>query len=203
MSMRCPWTLVTLMISAFLLAACASIPTTHTEVIGSWKADNYNGKFSNLLVISHAAEPGIREKVESIMVKSIEKQGLHAVASSDIMPADEKINRKTVRAAMAGKGFDGVLVSRLLDVDQSAIYIPPSQDTSFDESFDGVTPVDISPGYVEHLSEVSLQINLYDTASKRLVWSLNSQTSNFSTVSDIVQSVSQAVINNLRAMGLI
>ena len=203
MSRRCPWALAVLMICTFLLEACASFPTTHTEVIGSWKADNFNGKFSNVLVISPAAEPGIREKVESIMVKSLEKQGLHAVASSDIMPADEKINRKTVRAAMAGKGFDGVLVSRLLDVDRSTIYIPPSQDTSFDESFDGVSPIDISPGYIEHLSVVSLQTNLYDTASKQLVWSLNSQTSNFSTVSDIEQSVSQTVINDLRAMGLI
>jgi len=202
MSMRRPWVLVLLM-SAFLLAACASTPTTHTEVTGSWKVDNYNGKFSNLLVISHAAEPGIREKVESIMVKSLEKQGLHAVASSDIMPADEQINRKTVRAAMAGKGFDGVLVSRLLDLDQSTINIPPSQDSTFDNSFDGVAPIVISPGYVEHLSVISLQTNLYDTASKRLVWSLKSQTFNFNTVSDMVQSVSQVVINNLRAMGLI
>lgn len=137
------------------------------------------------------------------MVKSLEKQGLHAVASSDIMPADEQINRKTVRAAMAGKGFDGVLVSRLLDLDQSTINIPPSQDSTFDNSFDGVAPIVISPGYVEHLSVISLQTNLYDTASKRLVWSLKSQTFNFNTVSDMVQSVSQVVINNLRAMGLI
>jgi len=56
---------------------------------------------------------------------------------------------------------------------------------------------------VKHHSVISLQTHLYDTASKRLVWSLKSQTSNFSTVSDIEQSVSQAVINNLRAMGLI
>ena len=203
MSIRCPWVLAVLMMSTFLLAACASIPTTRTDVIATWKADNYNGKFSNLLIISQSAERSIREKAESIMVKSLEKQGLNAVASSDIMPADKEINRKTVMAAMAGKGFDGVLVSILLDVDRIIIEIPPSHGTTIDNSLGGVASIVFSPGYVKHHSVISLQTHLYDTASKRLVWSLKSQTSNFSTVSDIEQSVSQAVINNLRAMGLI
>ena len=203
MGMRRTWVLAVLMMFAALLAGCATTPTTHTEVTGSWKANSYKGRFANLLVVSHAADPGIRGKVESIMVKAIEQQGLHAVASSDIMPADERVTRKTVGAAMAGKGFDGVLVSHLLDVKRSTIYIPPSEDTTFESSFDDDAPVVFSPGYVEHLSLISIRNNLYDAVSKRLVWSLQSQTENFGTVNDLVQSVSQAVINNLRARGLI
>jgi hypothetical protein len=201
--MQRTWVIAVFMMFAALLAGCATTPTTHTEVTGSWKANSYKGRFANLLVVSHAADPGIREKVESIMVKSLEKQGLHAVASSDIMPADERVTRKTIGAAMAGKGFDGVLVSRLLDVKRSTIYIPPSEDTTFESSFDDDAPIVFSPGYVERLSLISIRNNLYDAVSKRLVWSLQSQTENFGTVNDLVQSVSQAVINDLRARGLI
>ena len=181
---RRPCLLAALIMFASLLTGCATTPTTHTEVTGSWQASSFKGKFANLLVVSHAADPGIREKVESIMVTNLEKQGLHAVASSEIMPIDEKVNRETVEAAMVGKGFDGVLVSRLLDVNRSTVYVPPAEDATLENSFDA-------------------RNYLYDAASRRLVWSAQSQTENFGTVDDLVQSVSRAIIKNLRAKGLI
>jgi hypothetical protein len=201
--MRCPSVLMALIMFAVLLAGCATTPTIQTKVSGSWEAHSHKGKFTNLLVISHAADPWIREKVESIMVRDLEKQGLHATPSSDIMPANEKINRKTVGAAMSGKGFDGELALRLLDVNRKTIYIQPSEDSSLDDSFDEDAPVIFSPGYVEHLSVISIRTRLYDAASKRLIWSLQTQTANFGTVNELVQSVSQVVIKNLRARRLI
>ena len=201
--MQCSGVLAALIVFAFLLTGCATTPTIHTEIIHNWKAHSFQGKFSNLLVISHASEPGIREKVESIMTRNLEKQGLHATASSDIMPADETINRNTVGAAMSGKNFDGVLVLRLLDVNRKTIYIQPSETYNLGDSFDEDAPVTFSPGYVEHLSVISIGTKLYDAASKRLIWSVHTQTVNFGTVNELVQSVSQAVIKNLRAKGLI
>lgn len=203
MRMRRPWVVAALIMSAFLLAACASTPTTRTVVTGTWKADNYNKKLSNFLVISLSDEPGIRGKFESIVVNRLEKEGLHAVASSVIMPADEAINRETVKAAMAGKGFDGVLVSRLLGVEQGAVYVPPAPDTSFESSFNPVPPIVTSPGYVEHRSVISLQIDLYDPASEHLVWSLKSQTVNPNNVTDVMSGVSDSIVTDLRTKGLI
>ena len=74
------------------------------------------------------------------MAKRLNKGGLHGVASSDIMSPAEPINRKMVTAAMAGKGLDGVLVSRLLNVERGAIYVPPSPDTT--PVSDAVVPSD-------------------------------------------------------------
>ena len=201
--MQSPRVLAVLIVFAAVLTGCATNPTIRTDIIHSWKAHSFQGKFSNLLVISHASEPGIREKVESIMARDFEKQGLHATASSDIMPAGEMINKKTVGAAMSGKNFDGVLVLRLLDVNRKTIYIQPSETYNLGDSFDEDAPVTFTPGYVEHLSVISLGTKLYDAASKRLIWSVHTQTVNFGTVNELVQSVSQAVIKNLRAKGLI
>jgi hypothetical protein len=203
MDMRHSWVVAAFLTSAFLLASCASTPTTRSDVIGTWKADNYDRKLSNFLVISLSDEPGMRGKVESILAGRLKKEGLHAVASSDIMPADEEINRKTVKAAMAGKGFDGVLVSRLLGVERSAVYVPPSPDTTFDSSLNGIAPIVTSPGYVEHRSVISLQIDLYDTASKHLVWSLMTQTVNPDNVTDMLNNLADAVVTDLRTKGLI
>jgi len=203
MGRRRPYILAVLMMVAALLVGCATTPATHTQVSGSWKAHGYTGKFTHLLVVSHATDSAIRVKVESILVKNLEKEGLHAVASSDIMPADEKINRKTIREAMAGKGFDGVLVSHLLDVNRNTIDVPPSEDSTLEDSFDADDPVVFTPGYVEHRSVISILTKLYNAKTKRLVWSLQSRTVNNGTVNDLVQSLSQAVIDNLRARDLI
>ncbi len=188
---------------ALLLVSCAATPTSHTSVLGAWKADNYNKQLSSFLVISLSDEPGIREKFESIMVSRLEKAGLHAVASSDIMAADEEINQGTVKAAVAGKGIDGVLVSHLLGVERDAIYVPPSPDSSLETTFSGTAPIVTSPGYVEHRSVITLQIDLYDTASEHLVWSLRSQTVNPPNVTEVMDRLSSTVVNDLRLKGLI
>jgi hypothetical protein len=192
-----------LILCALLLESCASTPISHTTVLGTWKADNYNRQLSSFMVISLSDEPGIREKFESIMVGRLKKEGLHAMASSDIMAADEEINRGTVKAAMADKDIDGVLVSRLLGVERDAIYVPPSPDNSLETSFNRAAPIVTSPGYVEHRSVITLQIDLYDTASEHLVWSLRSQTVNPPNVTEVMDRISKDVVKDLRSKGLI
>jgi len=192
-----------LILCAFLLASCVSTPVTHTTVLGAWRADNYNRQLSSFLVISLSDEPGIRVKFESIMVSRLEKEGLRAVASSDIMATDEEINRLTVKAAMAGKDIDGVLVTRLLRVERDAVYVPPSADNSLETTFIRATPVITSPGYVEHRSVINLQIDLYDAASEHLVWSLRTQTVNPPNVTEPMNAISNDVANDLRSKGLI
>ena len=192
-----------LILCALLLASCASTPTSHTTVLGAWKADNYNRRLSSFMVISLADEPGIREKFESIMANRLKKAGLNAIASSDIMTADEEINRGTVKAAMADKDIDGVLVLRLLGVERDAIYVPPSPDNSLDTTFSRAAPIVTSPGYVEHRSVITLQIDLYDTTSEHLVWSLRSQTVNPPNVTEVMDKISNVVVKNLRSGGLI
>ena len=192
-----------LILCALLLASCASTPTSHTTVLGAWKADNYNRRLSSFMVISLADEPGIREKFESIMANRLKKAGLNAIASSDIMTADEEINRGTVKAAMADKDIDGVLVLRLLGVERDAIYVPPSPDNSLDTTFSRAAPIVTSPGYVEHRSVITLQIDLYDTTSEHLVWSLRSQTVNPPNVTEVMDRLSNEIVKDLRSKALI
>jgi hypothetical protein len=203
MNLRRLWIVMPLLMAGYLVVSCAMAPTTRTDIIGSWKANDYHGKLSNFLIVSHSEEPGIRAKFESIIASRLNEAGLRAAASSDVMPAGEKINRETIRAAMAGKGFDAVMVSRLIDVDQSMVYVPPTPVTGFDNSFDNFSPVIASPAYIEPKTVIFMQLDLYDAASQRLVWSLKSRTVNHSNISDFVNSLAQVVINELKANDLI
>lgn len=203
MNLRRIWIVMALLMGVYLVASCAMTPTTRTEIVGSWKATDYHGKLTNFLIVSHSEEPGIRAKFETIMASRLKKAGLRATASSDIMSAGEKINRGTIRTAMVGKDFDAVMVARLIDVDQSMVYVPPTPVTGFDNSFDNFSPIIASPAYIEPKTVIFMQLDLYDAASQRLVWSLKSRTANHNNINDFVNSLAQVVINELKAKDLI
>ena len=188
---------------ACLIASCASTPVNKTEVIGAWKADNFNKKSSKFLIISLSDELGIREKVESIVVSRFEKDGLRAMASFEIMPADEEISRETVKKAIKGKDLDAVLVSRLLSVEQSVKFVAPSPDTNFDNSFDQLIPIPPPPGHMEHQSVTSVEISLFDIASENLVWSMKLRAVDYDNVTELVNNLTDIVFDDLRNKGLI
>lgn len=196
--------LVLLMASVVLLAACASAPANRTKVTGTWKEEHFDKRLSHILVVSLADEPGIRSKVENMFAQRLGAEGVRAASSSDLMPPEEKIDRQTVKAAMAGKDFDGVLVSRLIGVASDATYVPPQPNTTLDTGFASGVPIVTAPGRTEHSSVVSLKIDLYDPGGEgRLVWSLTSQSFNPDNVTDMINEVSDAVMSDLKAKGLI
>lgn len=212
MNRRRMWFAAVIVMSAFILASCAATPGLRTVITGTWKDEGYNKKLSKFLVISLADEPGIRVKVENILVRRLGAEGLSAEASSDLMPVEQKIDRENVRAAIVGKGFEAVLVSRLLGVESEATYVPPSADTTFDSFFGAQSPmlspysqsvITTTPGYTQHRSVVSHQIDLYETEQRHLIWSLKSQSFNPDNVTEMIDKLAEAIVSDLKAKGLI
>lgn len=184
-----------------LLAACASATTT--DVTGQWHDPQYHGKLGKVLVISLAEEPFIRRSFEDTVTAELSRRGVTAVASADIIPLDRKIDRKTVKAAMAGRGFDTVLVSRLIGIDNSADYVPPSPIEDFDSFYSHAYTMVYSPGYLARRTVVSIRINVYETRHGRLVWSMTSRTFNHSNVADVIHSLSETITRQLARQGLL
>jgi hypothetical protein len=196
--------LTALIVSIFFLTSCATTPVNHTKISGTWKDEHFNKKLSNFLIISLSDEIGMRAKVENALVRKFNAEGVHAEASSDLMPIDEEIDRKTVRAAMVGKTFDGVLVSRLIEVASDSTYVPPAPNASFEAGFSHSVPIITSPGHTERRSVVTLQTDLYDPSGQgHLVWSMTSQSFDPSNVTELIDNVSDAIVSDLRAKGLI
>lgn len=187
--------------AAWLLAGCAATATT--DVTGQWRDPKYHETLGKVLVISLAEEPSIRERFEHTLSARLRHAGITAVASSDIIPLDRKIDRQTVKAAMAGRGFDTVLVSRLIGIDASADYVPPSPIEDFDSFYSHAYGMVYSPGYLAHRTAVSIRINVYETRHNQLIWSMTSKTFNHSNVPDVIDSLTSAIIRQLARQGLL
>lgn len=203
MSMRRRWFVAAVVVGILVLTACVTTSAPRTIVTGAWKDDHYNNKLSTFLIISLSDNHAIRTEFENALAVSLGMKGLRAEASSDLMPMEQKINRETVKAVMAGKGFDAVLVSRLIGVAREARYVSPSANATFDSSFSSGPTIISSPGYVEHKVVVSLQIDLYETEKEHLVWSLKTQSFNPSNATEVIDKLSEDIVSDLAAKGLI
>jgi hypothetical protein len=188
-----------------LVTACAQ----PNIIMGSWKDTNYTKQITSVFVIGVTQRSEIRQAFETAMVQHLHEKGLNAVASADSVPLKNGIAKETVKAevkaAIAGKGFDAVLVSRLIGVDKTSTYVPPSShmEPTFSNGIMTAYSVAFTPGYLVNDTVVSIETNLYDTATEKLVWSMTSKSFNPADAMDVIKPLTAAVTKDLAKNGMI
>lgn len=188
-----------------MLSACTQSHIT----IGSWKDTAYQKKVAKVFVIGVTPRAAIRRAFETTVVEKLRQRGVTAVASAALVPLDKDLGKEAVKArvkaAIAGKGFDAVLVSRLLGVDKTSTYVPPSARMEYSFTRDIITAYSVAftPGYQVHDTVVSIETNLYDTATEDLVWSMRSRSFNPADAAEVITPLSDAIIKDLAKNRLI
>jgi hypothetical protein len=107
------------------------------------------------------------------------------------------------------RAVDLVLLTRLVAVRQEGSYVPPASGLGVGvyappAAYSGFYPyysyshsVVSSPGYVDERTVLQLETRVYDTRSEKLVWSAISKTFDYSSASDVAESVASALIDAL------
>ncbi|MGB5284082.1 MAG: hypothetical protein WCB63_21035 [Polyangiales bacterium] len=197
------------LIAASALAACSS---TKTSIPLSWRNPAVEqATFKKLFVIGVGENDGGRRLFEDTFAKSLSEQGAAAQASWGLLPQSTRLSEEQVRTAIEGGNFDGVLITRLLGVDQKEQYVPPSTYTVpssyhgygyygyYGASYDVVH----QPGYFKTNTIFRLETNLYAVSNSELVWSGQSETLNPDSLGDVIDSMTAAVAKKLKAEKLI
>ncbi len=114
-------TLTGLLLVSLLATGCNIIRLTDY-----WMDPDFKGQsFSKYLVISLAGKTSKRIILEDSFVRELKKRDVHAVASYKILPPDGTVNKDVIREAIEGKGFDAVIVGRLVGIDVERNIILP------------------------------------------------------------------------------
>jgi hypothetical protein len=199
------WCLVVFAVPAGI--ACAA-KTTLSNV---WRSDAYpSGTMQRILVIGVAENEANRRSFEDAFAAALAAQNVDAAASYQLLPGDERLSKASIEAAIAGRGFQGVLVTRLLGVDQQETYVPPSTYVRpgyygwgmygyYGSSWDVVH----RPGYTVSETIVRLETHLYDAATADLVWAAHSDTFDPSSTEDIIDSVTRKLSRRLAEDGML
>jgi hypothetical protein len=109
--------LLIFLIAASTLAACNK---SKTSIPLSWRNPAVEQTvFKKLLVIGIGENDGARRLFEDTFAEALAQQGTSAQASWGLLPQSTRLTEGQIRGAVEGGGFDGVLISRLLGVDQN------------------------------------------------------------------------------------
>jgi hypothetical protein len=201
--------LVIAILGITMIAGCSMSSTSLTQV---WTDPSISGgSVGKTLVIGMARAEASRRLFENEMSALFGQKGLEAVSSHTLLPTLPEANdsgKESVRSAIAGKGFDTVIVTRLLDIDTQTTYVPGEtrvvadhwghpNDYRLYSYYDRTYTVVHDPGYIVEDKIVRLETNVYDVASESLIWAAVSETFNPSSIEDAVRTFGAAVLEDL------
>jgi hypothetical protein len=209
-----------LLIFFVAISALTACNKTSTHISQSYRNPGFEETvFKNLLVIGVAENQESRQAFEDAFAKAIADEGGGAQASWVLLPQSTQLEEEQIRAAIEGKNFDGVLITRLLSVDKDQEYVEPkaynNPRTTYYAGggglygygyygFYGTTYAKVhEPGYFETSTTLRLETNLYSLATNGLVWTGQSETIDPESIPDARASMTAAVAKKLKEEQLI
>jgi hypothetical protein len=195
-----------LFVSGLLLTSCAT-----TEVLDTWKDDSQTEKFSTIFVLAVIKEPAYRNLLENKLVNVLKDTGVTAYPTHLFFPQADQIDEAAAAAAIKEKGVDGVMVVRLVDTKNETVYTPGT--TYIEDGYGGRYSrgwygyygrgyrVVSTPGYTTQYNISTVESAIFNTDTKKRVWSTITQTSETS-VPSAINSYIKAIGNPLKSSGL-
>jgi len=200
-----------------LFSSCTSV----TEITGTWKKPATPAKkYSKIIVLGLTGDIVKRAAVENSVVQNLKKNGINAVAGSNILPdnfmdsdKNGKVDdeaKKIITTKLKEQGIDGAFTMSLDDVKESEHYIPGS---SYYVPYTGYYPFYNyyytsyervnTPGYYAKTTNVFLTSNFYDVSSEQLVWSAQSNTINPQSLTDFAKSYGASIVDDFLNDGVV
>ncbi len=182
------------------LTACAA-----SKPVGEWRNPNFSGKLDNILVIGVTSRSTRRRVFEDIFVDALAANETTGLQSYKLITSALTLSRATIEEAIRGRDIGGVLVTRLAGVKEKEAYQPPTdrdENLSYFTYYDNALQQD-NPGYYAQYRELTLETNLYDTRTRELVWSMQSEVIERSQPRNIIEDQVSLTISSMRAQGLI
>jgi hypothetical protein len=192
----------------FMLASCASTTLTST-----WHDANYNRALDNVMVVGVSDNDKKRKVFEDIFVESFNKNGIKAISSMDVIPSGRPLDKDNIKGAALEHRIKAILVTSLIQAGMQTKHGPPptglptrrhyGEYSQFGTYYGMVSMHRNMADYSSRKVRVSLQNNMYDTDTEKLIWSATSESVEPKTVREIVEQLSGPVMKNLRDSKLI
>jgi len=198
---------VTVLAIVVLMAGCAS-----TTLQSQWRDPGYaGGPFKKVFVIGLSArDVSARRIFEDAMVARLTAAGVQAVPEWQHLPGDGPLPEGSVSAAVEGTGADAVLIARLVGIDTRISVSPaavPGPGLGYGYGWYGPYAGWYSGWYaapmVTQYDVVIVETSLFDTKTKRLVWSATSQTVDPASVQKEAPAFADTIIGALQKAGLV
>lgn len=188
-----------------MLIACSS-----TRLVSSWSEPTYQNKINKVLVLGLAKNESIKRVYESTMARAFRDAGTEAHEAGTTIPEAGENNREAIKAALVNKGYDTVLVTRMVSKKEETYFVPDRPYrvphpyyNGFYDYYMNVYPSVYAPGYMATDTIVSLETNIYELKEGKLIWAVVSESINVNDINKEVGVLSELFIKRLKKDGLL
>ncbi len=144
-------------------------------------------------------------KYEEYFVDVLKNIGVDAVSCHALLQSTNDVDEAVLVDALVTNGFKSIIVTRLVaEQDRSQFVHMPGAPDYYDD-FYGFYSAGTSHelGYVQHVQEFSLESNLYDVQSRRLIWSGHKSVYDTHSEMSNIKGVVKAIVKDLKEKGLL
>jgi hypothetical protein len=200
---------------AFILAACSSTK----ESTGVWvNKEKIQGKsFNNVFIVVMSADIEARSQLENDLAAVAVSKGYKAVKSIDVMPPTFTDSKTPAKEEIVNKvktsGCDAVFVASLLKKEEDVRYTPGttaysvrpyySWSGNYYGYYSHWYPTVSTPSYYTKEKTYFMQSNLYDAASEEIMWSVQSEVFNPSSVKRFSKLYTSGLVKQLESENLL
>ncbi len=195
----------------FALLAAASCATT--KWVNTWTEPAAAGRapLKKILVIGMSADMANRRAWEEAMAASLKGYKVEATQSAQVLP-EGQVAEDVLRAKVKEGGYDGVVITRLISVDEKTDYVPPSSGVvvggygwgPYYGAYGGWYGTVYSPGYLVNSTVVRLQTRLWAAEGEgKPLWTGVSESVDPSEVKSLSKEISFMITKELDKHGLI
>jgi len=162
-----------------------------------WKDETFQGDpLKKVLIIGVDRSPTTRKLLENEFVRQLKGAGTTALASYDIFPEEEVIEKEMIESRVSELGIDSFLIARLIDVNEAGTYETYPTFYAQERGFYGY--------YIQCCQIVSLGNNvvietkIFDAKYDKLIWEAYSDTVFGRSRDYAIQSFISAIIQDLQ-----
>ncbi len=188
----------------YVAAVCCILLTVascggHTRLTETWRDPDYtSGPVSNILVIGVTDNERVRRVFERKFVKALEAAGAEAHSSYAVLHISGKLKKEDVLAAVKKTGADAVLITSLVNVDQTEVFYRPPPVGYYDAYglLYGISSRE--QAMVGFDVNVVMNTSLYDAHTEKLIWSTLAETRKARSKKELLEQLIAAVVKKLR-----
>ena len=198
-----------------LTLACAMGCGSSIQLTGQWvdKAAFQPGKYSSVFIAVMSQNLGVKKAFEDNLAAEAASRGLKAVKSSDFFKpnftTENAGNKEAILARVRELGLETIFTVVLKDQKTDTRYVPGETYTPapyyggyrgyYSQTYQTV----YSPGYYTTDKTYYLESNLYDVATEKLLWSVQSEAINPGKAEEVAQEYTNMLLDALDKNGLL
>ena len=167
--------------------------------------------YSNILVVGVGGDYSNRAYFERAMVSRIKAEGAAAAAYYSVVGRNQPITRSTVSTVVKSRGFDAVLLVRVISQDADISVEASKSETKvsrkeagravdlFRYDYDELT----QPGVINILSTVTISAEMFSGADETRMWSIESTINDKENVGQLIEAAADTIMAQLKKDRLI